>query len=117
MERHDRNAGQICCVARHEAMAGGGPTRPEEDEMTEADFARIQQIVFDTVLNLWREAEMANLDAARAETGSHRSVLDIVRSDEYANIVEQQAADAGLGIMRSDENTQIIERACRRALG
>ena len=96
LERFDRHTSQICCYARHAALNTGSST---EDEMTEDDFARIAQIVrqqvHEEVLNLWRADEMRALDIDRAHVGAH---------------------DAGVGVMRSDENANIIEAACRRAM-
>lgn len=115
MERGDRYSGQICCVWRPAVIAAGGPSEGE-DEMTEADFERIQVIVHETVLGLWREAEMANLDTSRAEVGAHHAGEDIMRSEEYGAIVRAQAWSSGLDLMRSEENGAIIEAACRRAI-
>jgi hypothetical protein len=90
MERHDRTAGQICCVARHAALEGP-PTTPEDEPMTEADFERITQIVHDQILNVWRAQEMEALDVARAQQGAHAAGVGLMRSDEYKAIVADAA--------------------------
>jgi hypothetical protein len=84
-ERSDRHTSQVCGWWRPRNY-GDTPTTPE-DEMTDADFARIEQIVHDQIVNIWREQEMANLDTARAQAGAHEATLGIVRSEEFANIV------------------------------
>jgi hypothetical protein len=110
MLREDRYTSQVCGWWRQESIAtGGGPT--EEDEMTEADWGRMATMINDCVANVWRAQEMENLDTARAETGSHRASEDVMRSAELANILEQQAHDAVLGVVRSDEFSAIVARA------
>jgi hypothetical protein len=86
MERGDRHVSQICCYARHAALEGP-PTTPE-DEMTEQDFDRIRSIVHDEVLNVWRAQEMANLDTERAQRGAHEAGVGLMRSDEFAAILQ-----------------------------
>jgi len=92
--REDRYTSQVCGWWRQEAIAGGSAPEPE-DEMTEADFARIQGIVHDEVLNVWRAQEMANLDTDRAQQGAHAATLGIVRSDEFSTIIAQASGGGG----------------------
>lgn len=94
MLREDRYTSQVCGWWRQEAIAGGPAPEPE-DEVTEDDFARITAIVHEQILNVWRAQEMANLDTDRAQQGAHA---------------------AGVGLMRSEEYTAIVEGACRRAM-
>lgn len=86
LERTDRFTSQVCGWWEPPSLGTGFP-EPEEEEMTEADFARIQAIIHDEVVNIWRAQEMENLDKARAQAGAHEATLGIVRSDEYANII------------------------------
>jgi hypothetical protein len=117
--REDRYHSQVCGWWRQERIAGG--SAGGDDEMTEADFARIQGIVHDEVLNVWRAQEMANLDSERAQVGGHAASLSVLRSEEANSIetarAEQGAHNATLGIVRSEEYGAIVEGACRRAMG
>jgi len=88
-----RHISQVCGWWR--PVAYGGTEPGDDDEMTEADWSRLTTIVHDQVVTIWREAEMRALDIDRAHEGAHA---------------------AGVGIMRSDENANIIEAACRRAM-
>lgn len=65
----------------------------EDDEMplSDHDFARIQKIVHDEVVKIWREQEMTNLDVARARKGSHEAYVAIMRGAEFQNIVHDAA--------------------------
>jgi len=85
--REDRYTSQVCGWWRQESIAtGGGPTE-EEDEMTEADWGRLTQIVHDQVVTIWREAEMRALDIDRAHEGAHAAGVGLMRSDEFSNII------------------------------
>lgn len=84
--REDRYTSQVCGWWRQESIAGGASGG--DDEMTQQDFDKIAQIVFDTVLSIWRAPEMEALDKGRAQAGAHESSVAIMRSDEFKATVE-----------------------------
>lgn len=90
-ERTDRFTSQVCGWWEPPSF-GSDVIEPPGEEMTDGDFARIQQIVHDEVVNVWRAQEMYNLDKERAQAGSHEAVLGVVRSDEYAQIIRNASS-------------------------
>jgi hypothetical protein len=110
MLREDRYTSQVCGWWRMESVAGGG--EQTEDEMTEADFARIEGIVNTAVANVWRAQEMAEIDQNRAQVGGQRAL----QSADTRIVLLQQGQEAATNVMRSEENAAIIEAACRRAI-
>lgn len=89
-----------CSVERIDKMAqyaktflgqGGG----EEDlPLNAQDLDQIRLIVHQTVVDIWRAPEMENLDKARAQAGAHEAGVGLMRSEEYSEIVEAAAREA-----------------------
>jgi hypothetical protein len=77
---------------------------PSEDEMTEADWARMQTLIHSTVLDVMRSAENANIQRVYSTEGT----VIAMREQEVRDILQIEAHEAGLGIMRSDEFANII---------
>jgi hypothetical protein len=111
LERTDRFTSQVCGWWEPPALAGAWTDGEDEDEMTEADWGRMAQMINDTVANVWRAPEMTNLDVSRAEVGSHNSGVDIMRSDELASVISLQVHQEVLAIVRSEEFANIISQA------
>jgi hypothetical protein len=68
------------------------PTPPEEDEMTDADWARMQGLIHETVLGIVRSNEFNTYVTQDAQVGAHEATLGVVRSEEYANIIRSNTA-------------------------
>jgi hypothetical protein len=86
----DCSVERLDLIARYaRELMGATPT--DEDIVTEADFAKIRQIVHDEVVNVWRANEMAYLDIDRAQQGAHNAGVGLMRSPEYAHIVSEAA--------------------------
>lgn len=94
MERTDRYTGQVCCYWRPAAIAAGGGGGGETDEMTEADWQRMAHLVNDTVIGVLRGQECYNMAVERSQFGAHYAVLGIVRSPEYDQIVQRSCMSA-----------------------
>jgi hypothetical protein len=68
------------------------PAVPPEDEMTEADWARMQSLIHETVIGIVRSDEFGTCVYDPARTADHDATLGIVRGEEFAAIIQTNTA-------------------------
>lgn len=87
-----------------EHHAGQGPPTDGDDDMTDADWERMQAMVHETMLGIVRSPEYAAIVDAGARTPSDAAALNPADHDA----VQTRCFDAVLGVVRSEEYGNII---------
>src|SRR4029077_6610382 len=87
----DTPDGQWGCPANwHDTITNAGGDMP----LSQHDLDQINQIVFDRMVEVWRAAEMENLDVARANKGAHDADISVARREEFRAIAQGACAKA-----------------------
>jgi hypothetical protein len=86
------------------AAVGAQPLPPEGEEMTEADWQRMQVLIHDQILDVVRSTEFTNNLRAYAAEGDRA----VVAEQLFTDVVQIAAHTAGLGLMRSEEFAAIL---------